>query len=129
MLDRTASSLILVKPLASKVIWPLSLSFWNVAMGSFDRLVSFIAFSVAVIVIDGSFQPPTTVLFILPSFISNPTRNTLPSFLAVACRDCCKFAVALYPDSTHSSKDKYLLPVIQSSLISIMMQTATLKSD
>ena len=49
--------------------------------------------------------------------------------VSVACRDCCKFAVALYPDSTHSSKDKYLLPVIQSSLISIMMQTATLKSD
>ena len=47
----------------------------------------------------------------------------------VACRVCCKFAVALYPDSTHSSKDKYLLPVIQSSLISIMMQTATLRSD
>ena len=45
------------------------------------------------------------------------------------CHSCCKFAVALYPDSTHSSKDKYLLPVIQSSLISIMMQTATLRSD
>jgi len=31
--------------------------------------------------------------------------------------------------STHSSKDKYLLPVIQSSLIFIMMRTATLRRD
>ncbi len=46
----------------------------------------------------------------------------------VACHNCCEISVALYPDSTHSSKDKYLLPVIQSSLISIMMQTATLRS-
>lgn len=50
-------------------------------------------------------------------------------FESVACHLCCKFAMALYPDLTHSSKDKYLLPVIQSSLISIMMQTATLRSD
>lgn len=48
---------------------------------------------------------------------------------SVACHLCCKFAMALYPDLPHSSKDKYLLPVIQSSLISIMMQTATLRSD
>jgi len=49
--------------------------------------------------------------------------------LLVVCLVCCKFAMALYPDSTHSSKDKYLLPVTQSSLMSIMMQTATLRSD
>jgi hypothetical protein len=52
-----------------------------------------------------------------------------PKIMEVVCLVCCKFAVALYPDSTHSSKDKYLLPVIQSSLMSIMMQTATLRSD
>ena len=50
-------------------------------------------------------------------------------FVQVACIVCCKIAVALYPDSIHSSKDKYLLPVIQSSLISIMIYTATLNSD
>jgi hypothetical protein len=47
----------------------------------------------------------------------------------VACQNCCKFALALYPDLTQSSKDKYLLPVIHSSLMFIMMQTANLKSD
>ena len=49
--------------------------------------------------------------------------------IPVACYSCCKFAVALYPDSIHSSKDKYLLPVTQSSLISIIIQPATLRSD
>ena len=49
--------------------------------------------------------------------------------LTVACQNCCKFVLALYPDLTHSSKDKYLLPVIHSSLMFIMMQTANLKSD
>ena len=58
-----------------------------------------------------------------------PVIAEYPKAISVACHICCKFAVALYPDSTHSSKDKYLLPVIQSSLISIMMQTATLRSD
>lgn len=43
------------------------------------------------------------------------------SQLRVACHNCCKFAVAPCPDYTHSSKDKYLLPVIQSSLISIII--------
>ena len=48
---------------------------------------------------------------------------------SVACNNCCKFAVALYPDSAQSSKDKCLLPVIQSSLIFIVMETATLRRD
>ena len=48
---------------------------------------------------------------------------------SAACLVCCKFAGALYPDSIHSSKVKYLLPVIQSSWMSIMMQTTTLRSD
>ena len=56
-------------------------------------------------------------------------EKVLFKYKLVACHNCCKFVVALYPDSTHSSKDKYLLPVIQSSLISIMIQTATLRSD
>jgi len=37
--------------------------------------------------------------------------------LELASLDCCKFAVPLYPDSAHCSRDKSLLPVIQSSLI------------
>ena len=46
---------------------------------------------------------------------------------------CALFAVnsqrPYIPDSPHSSKDKYILPVTQSSLTSIMMQAATLRSD
>ena len=40
-----------------------------------------------------------------------------PKCETAACRNCCKFAVALYPESIHPTKDKYFLPVIQSRAV------------
>ncbi len=47
----------------------------------------------------------------------------------VSCHVCYKFPVALYPDSTHTPRINTYIKVIQSSLIFMIMQIATLRSD
>jgi len=51
----------------------------------------------------------------------NKVEGSVPELL--------QFVVGLVSRSSQSPRDKYLLLVAQSSLMSIMMQTATLKRD
>ena len=47
----------------------------------------------------------------------NPDQIIPAAEKMVVCLDCCKSALPLLTDSTHTFKGRYLLPVIQSSLI------------